>query len=80
MLPTLKEGQDVLVWYWFLNPKEGDIVVIRVNGKEMVKRIKKIRKRDVIVMGDNKEKSTDSRDFGPIKKAQIVGKVIYVAD
>lgn len=29
------------------------------------------------VMGDNREHSSDSRDFGPIKKEAVVGKVIF---
>lgn len=77
MLPTLKEGQDVLVLCWFFKLKVGDIVAIEVHGKKMVKRIHYIRGREVIVIGDNKKESTDSRKFGPIKKEQIIGKVIW---
>lgn len=77
MLPTLKPGQDVLVWCWFVKPKAGDIVAIKVNDKEMIKRLQTIRDREYFVMGDNKKKSTDSRKFGSIKKEQIIGKVIW---
>lgn len=31
-----------------------------------------------IVLGDNRTNSTDSRDFGPIKKEEIVGKAVMV--
>ena len=80
MLPTLKPGQDVLVLCWFYEPKVGDIVVIRKHGKEMVKRISKLldRKEMIFVTGDNEKESTDSRQFGPIRKDQIIGKVIYI--
>lgn len=80
MLPTLKPGQDVLVFCWaylWSQPKVGDIVVIKHGNREMVKRIQKIRDREVIVTGDNKDKSTDSRNFGPINKDQIMGKVVW---
>lgn len=77
MLPTLKSSQDVLVWCWFYTPKIGDIVAIKVNGKEMIKRITKINDRHILIMGDNKKESTDSRKFGPIRKEQIIGKVIW---
>ena len=77
MLPTLKSGQDVLVRCWFINPKAGDIVVIKHGVREIVKRIQTIRDRKYFVIGDNKKESTDSRKFGPIKKEQIIGKVIW---
>ncbi len=77
MNPILKEGQDVLVSSWLYKPKVGDIVVIKKNGKEMIKRIQTIRDRDIFVIGDNVSESTDSRHFGPIEKAQIVGKIIF---
>ncbi|MBI2314994.1 S26 family signal peptidase [Candidatus Daviesbacteria bacterium] len=81
MLPTLKPGQDILCFKRqcvFFQPKVGDMVVIRKNGKEMVKRISKITKTGYFVEGDNKKESTDSRDFGPVSKLEIVGKVVYV--
>lgn len=101
MLPTLKMGQDVLVWCWFYKrslktkflsklsnfvytPKKGDIVAIKVNGKEMIKRIHLSSDppageagRGTFVIGDNQEESIDSRKFGPIKRSQIIGKVIW---
>ena len=77
MLPTLKPGQDILVWCWFLNLKVGDIVVVNKTGREIVKRITKINDRHILIMGDNQKASTDSRSFGWIKKKEIIGKVIW---
>jgi len=77
MLPTLKPGQDVLVWCWFINLKVGDLVAFKKDGKEMVKRVQKVLDREIIVQGDNKEQSADSRKFGPVDKSQIIGKVIW---
>ena len=77
MLPTLKSGQDVLVWCWFLNPKAGDIVVVNKTGRDIVKRISKINDRYILIIGDNSKESTDSRNFGWIKKSEIIGKVIW---
>ena len=77
MLPTLQPGQNVLSVNWFYKPKVGEIVVVEVNGKEMVKRVQKVDGRHIFVEGDNKEESTDSRYFGPISRDQIKGKVIY---
>ena len=33
---------------------------------------------EYFVMGDNRNNSTDSRAFGPIKKADIVGEVLFI--
>lgn len=77
MSPSLKEGQDILSVNWFVNPKVGDIVVIKYDGKEMVKRVEKIENGQIFVEGDNKQESTDSRDFGSVSKDKIIGKVIF---
>lgn len=88
MLPTLKPGQDILVLCWFYKPKAGDIVAIKVNGKEMVKRVRHMSSgplrlvgdeasRGTFVQGDNEKESTDSRNFGWINKKDIIGKVIW---
>ena len=80
MFPTLHPGQDVLSFNWAYlgrKPKVGDIVVVEVNGKEMVKRVQKVGGRRIFVEGDNKQESTDSRYFGPVNMDQIVGKVVY---
>ncbi|QQG43004.1 MAG: S26 family signal peptidase [Candidatus Daviesbacteria bacterium] len=77
MLPTLKPGQDILIFSWFINPKAGDIVAIKMGGKEIIKRIQSLDDRLIFVMGDNEKMSTDSRHFGPIKKEEIIGQVIW---
>lgn len=82
MFPTLKPGQDVLVFHWayiFTEPKKGDIVVIKKNDTAIVKRIGQITSdRNIFVQGDNADESTDSRSFGPIDKSEIIGKVIFI--
>ncbi|OGE64695.1 hypothetical protein A3J13_00820 [Candidatus Daviesbacteria bacterium RIFCSPLOWO2_02_FULL_36_8] len=77
MYPTLKEGQDVLSINWFVNPKVGDIIVLKYLGRELIKRIEKIEGEHVFVVGDNHDESTDSRHFGSINIDNIVGKVVY---
>jgi len=90
MLPELIPGQNILSFNWAYligKPKKGDIVVIKQNGKEMVKRVQKVTQSviptnvgiqiKVFVTGDNSQESTDSRHFGPVNMDQIIGKVIY---
>ncbi len=77
MLPTLKEGQDILVWCWFYNPKVGDLVALKKFGKEMIKRISAKTNNKFYVLGDNPKESTDSRSFGALTQDEIIGRVIY---
>lgn len=80
MFPTLWQGQDILSFNWAYlgkKPKIGDIIVIKYQGIEMVKRVKGLEGDKVLVEGDNADQSTDSRHFGSISQNQIVGKVIY---
>lgn len=80
MLPTLKPNQDVLVFAWaylFSKPKIGDIVVVRYKGKRIIKRIQKCQNNQLYIVGDNQKNSTDSRSFGLINKAQLLGKAVW---
>ena len=82
MFPTLKSGQDILCFNWaylWKNPKIGDVVVINLKGKDMIKRVRQISSdRGIFVQGDNEKESTDSRKFGVIDRSTIIGKVIFV--
>lgn len=79
MEPTLKNGQIVWVnqWYYPINKiMVGDTVIFEQNGKELIKRVAKIKGDQVFVTGDNKNDSQDSRNFGLIEKKKISGKVL----
>jgi nickel-type superoxide dismutase maturation protease len=81
MEPTLKENQIVLAStlpYSFSKPKIGDIIALKDprDEKILIKRITKIENKTYFVMGDNMSDSTDSRQFGMIKRDQIIGKIL----
>ena len=76
MLPTLKPGQLILVRQWFVRPKQGQIVVVRHNGLDKIKRIKELAGGKVYIVGDNSVQSTDSRSFGWITANQIKAVVL----
>ncbi|MBF8250151.1 MAG: Peptidase [Candidatus Levybacteria bacterium] len=78
MLPAFKSGDLVLVnrlSYLFGKPKVGDVIILK-KKKFIIKRIAKISKDKVFVMGDNRKESTDSRSFGWIARKEIVGKIM----
>ncbi len=80
MFPTLLEGQDVLSFNWAYlgrKPKIGEILVLNLNGKDLIKRVAKIEDDQIFVEGDNKYESTDSRNFGAVSMENVIGKVVY---
>jgi len=80
MLPTFSPKQNLISFNWayfFSQPKKGEVVMVKQSGKLIVKRISKVKDGNLFLVGDNPEKSTDSRQFGWVEKNQLVGKVIF---
>jgi len=80
MVPFLQERDEVLtISYFFSQPKAGDVIVFRqlVPPFILCKRIIKIVNDKIWVEGDNKKKSIDSRNFGFIKRKDIIGKMLF---
>jgi signal peptidase I len=85
MEPSCREGDFVLVnkmSYLFSCPRVGQLVVLedpRDFSRYILKRITAVKDSFVWVEGDNKEKSTDSRNFGWVGMKALLGqaKVIH---
>ncbi len=76
MAPTLKHGRIVIAKRMpGITP--GRIVVISHNGLEKIKRVQDLLDGQVFVVGDNPNKSTDSRSFGRIPAESIIGEIIW---
>lgn len=83
MEPALNDG-DVLLISRFAKVEKGDVVVAKNNGKFIVKRVcgtegdtvngTAVGSGEYYLMGDNRDHSYDSRNFGPV--SNIKGKVI----
>jgi nickel-type superoxide dismutase maturation protease len=83
MYPTLSPGDKVWVdlrAYTGSRPQEGEIVLVRHpyrTNLRMVKRVVRVLSDGrCILAGDNAEESTDSRTFGAVPKAYVLGRVI----
>jgi signal peptidase I len=84
MEPFCQEGDFVVVnrmSYLFSRPKVGQLVVLKDprDSRRIVKRIGVVKDSFVWVEGDNREKSTDSRNFGWVSVKALLGqaKVIH---
>lgn len=77
MIPYLKPGDRIIsssIPYVFTEPKVGDIVLYKNNGKMMVKRLVEISSGMIRLEGDNK---ADSLKIGWIKREAIKGKFLF---
>ena len=81
MLPSIHDGDYVLVFTWASHFNKGDIIVLLhpTDAIPIVKRISGIYGGRYFVIGDNKSQSNDSRSFGNVGKEDIIGKVLWVA-
>lgn len=77
MLPTLK--QDAVIWATgvFRDLSAGDVVIIRHQGIEKIKRVEAVQGNELYVLGDNPSASTDSRFFGWLPVSSVHAKVIW---
>lgn len=80
MYPTLKNGEGVLVDKSPKTIEVGDIVLARhpiEQITDVIKRVREINERGhYFLVGDNLEKSVDSRDYGAVTREYIKGKVV----
>jgi nickel-type superoxide dismutase maturation protease len=75
MLPVLTPGTVILAWTRPIRLRPGDIVVLRHDGIEKIKRVRAVDGRRVYVLGDNAAASTDSRAFGWLDRSIVRGRV-----
>ena len=79
MVPALLPGDRVLAVR--TRPREGDVVAMRDprdHARIIVKRLVRVVDDGALeVVGDNAAESTDSREFGPVPRDLVVGRVVY---
>jgi nickel-type superoxide dismutase maturation protease len=74
MLPVLAPGEWLLVRRG-ARVRPGAVVVVRLGGRLVVKRVAHRVPSGWWVVGDNAEASDDSRTYGAVPDADVVGEV-----
>jgi len=86
MTPALRPGQLVLAvrvgrsWRGLgrlLRVRPGQVVILRHDGLEKIKRVSRTRSGQVFVVGDNADASTDSRQFGWLSLDDVDAVVLW---
>ena len=79
MRPTLEPGDRLLV-VRCARARAGALVIVpdpRDGSRTVVKRVASVSEDGVVVVGDNPSRSTDSRTFGTVPAASVLGRVVY---
>lgn len=76
MEPALRPGKIVFAWSRG-KVRPGRVVIFRHHGYEKIKRVQSVEPKGVVVGGDNRSSSTDSREYGPIPYKDILAVVIW---
>jgi nickel-type superoxide dismutase maturation protease len=80
MEPALRAGDWIVVSSLSRAPRMGEIVLMRDPRdpeRLIIKRVAAVSERDCTVVGDNPEESTDSRTFGPVPLANVLGRALF---
>jgi nickel-type superoxide dismutase maturation protease len=75
MRPGLEPGDRLIVLA--LSPRVGDVVAVQHDDRVLIKRVATVEDATCTVLGDNADASTDSRTFGPVARAAILGRAVY---
>jgi nickel-type superoxide dismutase maturation protease len=79
MEPTLREGDWVLVLPQ-RRPRPGDVVLVRdprERSRLLLKRVAQTTPEGCLVIGDRQDHSTDSRVFGAVPFADVLGRAAF---
>ncbi len=80
MEPALREGDRLFVLPPRRQPRVGEVVVVRDPRDAthlLLKRVAAEHDGEVTVMGDRRDHSTDSRYFGDVPLADVVGRAAF---
>ena len=81
MEPALRRGDVLVVLPRWVRWRVGHVVVARdprLPSRELIKRVVSIDAGGVVLHGDRPDRSTDSRTFGAVPEASVLGRAVRV--
>lgn len=76
MLPALRADQLVL-GLRTRRVRAGDVVIVRHDGQEKIKRVHMVCDGQIFLLGDNSVASKDSRHFGWLPQGAVYARVLW---
>jgi nickel-type superoxide dismutase maturation protease len=73
----LPPGTLVIAHKAIKNLKPGQVVIVRHDGKEKIKRINEIKDNQIFLLGDYEQASTDSRHFGWVGQEYVIARAFW---
>lgn len=80
MEPALRAGDWIVISRLGRPPRVGEIVLVRdprEPARLILKRVASVADGAFTVLGDRPEESTDSREFGPVQLADVLGRAVF---
>lgn len=78
MMPTFEPGQLVVAIAPTRTIEIGDVVMVKHDGLEKIKRVAQLRAAgELYLLGDNPLTSVDSRNFGWLPAEKVRAKVVW---
>ena len=80
MEPTLRDGDRVVVRRLGRAPRAGEVILVpdpRLPARSLLKRVAAVGTRGIDLAGDRPDRSTDSREFGPVDPGSVEGRVLF---
>ena len=80
MEPALRAGDWIVISRLWRPPRVGEIVLVRDPREPerlMLKRVAAVADGACTVLGDRPDESTDSRTFGPVPFANVLGRALF---
>jgi len=80
MEPALHPGDWIVVAGLGRPPRVGEIVLARdprLRERLLLKRVAAVSDQGCVLLGDRPEESTDSRHFGAVAEADVLGRAVF---